>query len=63
MAQPIAALPGFAIAKHGPGMWYLVETAGGAKLGGMHKTKAEALAYAYHRHPAYFGLDASSPAA
>ena len=55
-AQPIAALPGFGIAKHGR-YWYLVETEGNAQLGGMHNSKAEALAYAYHRHPAYFGLD------
>lgn len=55
MAQPIKALPGFSIAKHGR-YWYLVETETGAQLGGMHNSKAEALAYAYHRYDAYFGL-------
>lgn len=53
----ISALPGFGILRHGPRHWYLVETVDNAVLGPMHNTKAEALAYAYYRHPAYFGLD------
>ena len=48
--QRIDALPHFGIYKHGPKLWYLVEMESGATLGLPHKTKVEALAYAYERN-------------
>ena len=45
----ISAMPHFGIAKWGR-VWFLVERSTGSQLGMPHKTKMEALAYAYERN-------------